>query len=193
MPDRMTSKIVLLLPFVATLASCAVGDRARDVDVRRELSGLDVAYFEARAKDRHTDNSQSLEGRLSGMPFWFVPALTLRYDSNTALHRGEAIVGDGTDKTPRALVSGYQHDDGFAYGLGLLGYRHEQGRWDREGGLEHWRDSYGLGWGLVYSNRQWGDANGRKGLSAKILGGLLGFSQERSKGYLHLLWIPIPW
>ncbi|MCK5942420.1 MAG: hypothetical protein KAI24_10655 [Planctomycetes bacterium] len=178
----------LLLCLLST--SCTIG-KARDLDIKKDLTGLDLHYLNATAADVSQENSQSVDGQLSGWPFWFAPLGTVRFSGTNALHRGE--VGEVENNRATAPISGFEHNRGSALGLGLLTYNLRKGEWTADGDLERWESTHGLGWGVVYSQKTWGDTTGRSGSSTKILFGLLGYSGDDKEGFLHLLWIPIPW
>lgn len=186
MKNRLLMASALAL---SLLTSCKIGD-ARDFDIKRDLTGLDRHYLEQQAEAQSDENSQSLEGSLAGWPFWFAPAVTMRYGASNALHEGDVEVADNHATAP---ISGFEHRRGSALGLGLLTYNNRVGTWDLEGNLDRWESSHGLGWGLLYSQKTWGDAGGQTGSNTKILFGLLGASRVGKQGTLHFLWIPIPW
>ncbi|MFK7739420.1 MAG: hypothetical protein AB8H80_03785 [Planctomycetota bacterium] len=110
----------------------------------------------------------------------------------TALSAGGAGLSAG-GAGELAEISGYSYNKVYALGTGVLTYHNKHATWDSEGTLESWHDTFGIGWGLIYSHRSAGEGDSRKTQSAKILSGLLGYTEEQGKGYLHLLWIPIPW
>ncbi|HEB54125.1 MAG TPA: hypothetical protein ENI87_12805 [bacterium] len=191
---KRSSSLCFIVAFCAALASCSIGS-ARKIDVRRDLSGIDLAYLESLGSPTHDENEQHLQGRLSGWPFWFLPA-TLRYRGTNALHQGDLAEpegeGEGDGATPMGELTGYEHTTGSAIGLGAVHFTNRSARWDQDGNLEEWEDGWGLGFGLLYHSRH-RYAAGSETYSAKILGGLLGYTGNDEQGHLHLLWIPIPW
>jgi len=172
-----------------TLASCKIGD-ARTFDIKKDLTGLDLHYMQQEAEATSAENLQSIDGRLSGWPFWFAPVVTMRYGGSNALHSGEVEV---EDKQAKAKISGFEHRSGTALGLGALTYNNRVGQWDADGDLERWESTHGLGWGILYSQKTWGDASGKDGTSTKVLFGMFGYTGNGKDGFLHFLWIPFPW
>ena len=171
------------------LASCKVGD-AREITTRQHLSGLDLHHLQQAAEATSSENTASIEGQLTGLPFGFAPLGLLRYDISNSLHRGEVAV---SEETASAAISGYEHRSGGAVALGAAIYNIQEGTWDVDGALVQWRGSYGVGWGIVFDYEHSGESPGIESRrSARFLRGLLGFTRDESQSTLHLLWLPIP-
>jgi len=187
---RVAWTVTLALSLTCT--SCKVGS-ARELDVRRDLSGIDLQHLRDRASAESEKNSQSIEGELSGWPFWFAPAVTLRYAGSNSLHRGEAQMPASDDAAPTAKLSGFEHRSGSALGLGVALYNNEQGTWRPDGSLDRWTSSWGVGWGLLYCSETSGGSNGLSDRrSAKFLRGAVGYTRDEQQSTLHVLWLPIP-
>ena len=184
------SSSTAILALAICLPSCRVGE-SREFDPRRDLSGLDVAYMRSRVQENHGANQQSVEGELTGWPFWFLPA-TMRLRGSNSLHLGEVAGNDDPMESAYSPISGFEYANTYALGFGLLYYAQDQAEWDDTGGLQEWRESNGLGWGLLYNDEHWGQGERRTGMRTELLAGMLGYLEEGERGYLKLLWIPIP-
>jgi len=182
----------LLVAAMPCLPSCTVGN-TRDLDTKANLSGLDLTYLQSQSHAMSSENEQHVDGQVWGAPFWFFPGLLANLQFTQALHRGAVEPGDPDepDEPLESKVSGYDRTEVFALGLGLL-YEEQEAEWDAAGELRQWRKTEGLGFGLLYNAKEQGDSQGRKALTRQILGGLLGYTEENDRGYLELLWIPIP-
>ena len=179
----------LLMTCGLVMASCQIGE-AREIDTRQHLSGLDLNYLQQAAKSTSTENTESIEGQLTGLPFGFAPLALLRYDASNSLHRGEVTLNE---QTATAAISGYEHRSGGAIALGAAVYNNQEGTWGVDGELVQWRGSYGVGWGLVFDYEHGGEAPGVENRrSARFLRGLVGYTGDEHQSTLHLLWLPIP-
>ena len=186
-PKRPLQRMFFVCGLVT--ASCQVGD-ARDIDTRQHLSGLDLHYLQQAAKSTSTENAESIEGQMTGLPFGFAPLGLLRYDISNSLHRGEVTL---EEETATAAISGYEHRSGGAVALGAAIYNIQEGTWGIDGELVQWCGSYGVGWGLIFDYEHGGDAPGvETRRSARFLRGLIGYTGDANQSTLHLLWLPIP-
>ena len=197
----MTNVSALRVALGATLAgvlalpSCKIGD-ARELDTRRDLSGLELHYLREKAEGDSEENTRSIEGELAGWPFWFAPAVTLRYAGSKTLHLGDVQMpasGEGEEAAPTAAISGFEHRSGSALGLGTVLYQNRSGAWRPDGSLDRWTSDWGVGWGLVYSSETSGGSNGLSDRRrASFLCGLLGYTGDEQQSTFHVLWLPIP-
>lgn len=188
----MTKRIIasLALGLACALPSCTLGDAVRELDTRKDLTGLDLHYLQEMAESESEENSESVEGRFAGFPFWFAPVVTLNAEASNTLHRGEARVEGDKALAP---ATAYEHLNISALGLGLAYYNRQQGTWDLEGELDRWESTWGVGWGLIFHSETSGDVGGLSNRrSAKFLCGLLGYTGDEQQSTLHLLWLPIP-
>lgn len=171
------------------LPSCTVGS-AREIDTQQHLSGLDLHHLQQQAQPLSAENTETIEGRVSGLPFGFAPLVTADFDTSSSLHRGEVTVNEEEAVAP---ISGFEHRSGGAVALGAALYHQRVGSWDPDGGLLRWQASFGIGWGLAFAYERAGDAPGVANRSSvKFLCGLLGYTGDESQSTLHLLWLPLP-
>ena len=189
-PRTLRAAAALALACAFTLPACTVGS-AREFDTQQHLSGLDLHHLQQQAEPLSAENTETIEGQISGLPFGFAPLATASFDTSISLHRGEVQLNE--EEQALAPISGYEHRSGGAVALGAALYNQRLGRWDPDGALVRWQSSFGVGWGLVFSYERSGDSPGLANQrSTKFFRGLLGYTGDEHQSTLHLLWLPIP-
>ena len=183
---------LLLVALLLLLDSCTVGS-ARSFDMRRDLTGLDLNYLRSRVGEQHFENEQTVDGQLTGFPFWFLPAVGLRIETANALHHGQAESQD-PENTGTSSITGFEHSDLRTLGGGLLTHQHDYATWNSAGELQNWQRTNTIGAGILWSSSYAGEGAGDRwhSMNTHVLAGAFGYTEERGRGYLKLLWVPIP-
>jgi len=185
---------LIVCAFLVALPACKVGD-SRTLDTRRDLSGLDVAYLESKTPEFHDEDLENAGAEMIGAPFWFAPVVGLSFRMANAEYRGSVkLVGGGEGEESDAETvgsrSGYSYEEYGVLGLGLMASA-DGATWDAEGSLQSRWESRTVGWGLLYQGEVKQDGQGVRRTS-EFLGGLLGYLESEDRGYLEILWIPLP-
>lgn len=190
----MHPKNLIVSTLLVALPACKIGD-FRTLDTKRDLSPLDVAYLESKTPEVHDEDLDLAGGEFFGAPFWFAPVVGANLRMAHAEYRGSLQpVGGGEGKESSAAVdgsrSGYSYEEVGILGLGLMASE-DGATWDAEGVLQSRWESRTVGWSLIYRGEVMQNDQGVRRTS-EFLGGLLGYLECEDRGYLEILWIPLP-